>query len=232
LHDVTERKRAEEERRLVPGRLMKMQDEERRRIARDLHDTVGQGLVALAATLVQFRGSIPSAERKSRSLAAESLTLVDQCIREIRTLSYLLHPPILDEAGLEDAIRHYVDGFTKRSGIQVALEVSPRFEGMSQNAELALFRVVQESLTNIQRHSGAREARIRIDRTPEKVLLEVSDKGSGIPGLNRTKEGMFPADTGVGILSMVARVKQFGGLLVIESDEDGATVRVTIPADV
>ncbi|HMD32495.1 MAG TPA: ATP-binding protein, partial [Candidatus Acidoferrales bacterium] len=151
-------------------------------------------------------------------------------IREVRTLSYLLHPPMLDETGIEDAIRHYVDGFTKRSSIRVALEVSPRFGRMTRNAELALFRVVQEGLTNIQRHSGSSNARIRLDRTPEKVTLEVSDKGHGMPGLNQTGDGTLPPDAGVGILSMVERVKQIGGLLVIESDDKGATLRVTLPA--
>ena len=229
--DVTELKRAEEERRRLSGLLLELQDEERRKIARDLHDSVGQGLAALAATLVQLRSSIPSSQRKSRGLVAEALTLGDQCIREIRTLSYLLHPPLLDETGLETAIRHYVDGFTKRSGIRVALGVSPRFGRMTRSAELALFRVVQECLTNIQRHSGSLEARIEIDSTPEKVVLEVSDKGRGITLLNQSNAEKIPLEPGVGILSMVERVQQIGGQLVIESDDNGATVRITVPAD-
>jgi len=228
--DITQRKRDEEELRRLSGQLLRSQDEERRRIARELHDSTGQNLVALAATLVHIKRLIPSSNRKPRKLVAECQSLTDLCIREVRTLSYLLHPPMLDETGIEDAIRHYVDGFTKRSSIRVALEVTPRFGRMTRNAELALFRVVQEGLTNIQRHSGSSNARIRLDRTPEKVTLEVSDKGHGMPGLNQTGDGTLPPDAGVGILSMVERVKQIGGLLVIESDDKGATLRVTLPA--
>ncbi len=112
-------------------------------MARDLHDSTGQDLVALATTLSQLRASIPSSSRRLRKLASQSQALADQCIREVRTLSYLLHPPMLDEAGLEDAIRHYAGGFTERTGIEVKLEISPRLGRMKPDAEMALFRVVQ-----------------------------------------------------------------------------------------
>ena len=224
--DITERKRAEEELRRLSGRLLQSQDEERRRIARDLHDSTGQDLVALATMLGQLRPSIPSREQKSRKLLSECKALADQCIRETRTLSYLLHPPVLDEAGLEDAIRDYVKGFTKRSGIQVALELSPRLGRMTRDVELALFRVVQESLTNIHRHSGSPQAKIRIACNSH-LTLEISDSGQGASA-SATK-GEHRLDVGVGIPSMQERVKLIGGRLHVDFGAHGTTVHVTLP---
>jgi two-component system NarL family sensor kinase len=229
--DVTECKQTEEELRRLSGQLLRLQDEQRRSIARDLHDSTGQNLVALATTLGQLHASIPSSNRKLSKFVSECQALADQCIREVRTLSYLLHPPMLDEAGLEDAIRHYVEGFAKRSGVQVELKVSPRFGRMPRDVELTLFRVVQESLTNIQRHSGSLQAEIRIDHRPEKVTLEVSDKGHGISSREQKQTPAFSLGLGVGIPSMHERVKQIGGRLDIESSSSGTTVRVTIPTD-
>src|SRR5467141_3781568 len=229
--DVEDRKQAEEELRRLSGQLLRLQDEERRRIARDLHDSTGQDLVALATTLSQLHALIPSSSRKSRSLASQCQALADQCIRDVRTLSYLLHPPMLDEAGLEDAIRHYAGGFTERTGIEVELEIAPRLGRMKPHAELALFRVVQESLTNIQRHSGSLKAKIRTERGPGKFTLEISDKGSGISGSLRRRNGKTPFGFGVGIPSMHERVALIGGQLDIESSGGGTTVRVTMPAD-
>jgi PAS domain S-box-containing protein len=229
--DIEARKQGEEELRRLSGQLLRLQDEERRRIARDLHDSTGQDLVALATTLSQLRASIPSSSKKLRKLASHCKALGDQCIRDVRTLSYLLHPPMLDEAGLEDALRHYASGFTERTGIQVELEISPRFGRMKPDVELALFRVVQECLTNIQRHSGSLQARIGMDRDTAKIALEISDKGSGISGTQRRQNGKVLYGLGVGIPSMHERVKLLGGQLDIESGSSGTTVRVTIPAD-
>jgi PAS domain S-box-containing protein len=227
--DITERMRAEEELRRLSGKLLRLQDEERCKIARDLHDSTGQDLVVLATMLVQLRGSIPSAERKSRRVLSECKALADHCIREIRTLSYVLHPPVLDLVGLGDAIRDYVTGFTRRSGIQVELELSARVGRMARDIELALFRAVQESLINIQRHSGSLQAKIRMDRDPGKITLEISDRGSGISGDLQKRNGKFSFGLGVGIPSMNERVKILGGQLDIESGSSGTTVRVTIP---
>ena len=227
--DIEDRKRAEDELRRLSGQLLRLQDEERRRIARDLHDSTGQDLVALATTLSELHASIPSSSKKLRKLARQCQGLADRCIREVRTLSYLLHPPMLDEAGLEDAIRHYAGGFTERTGIEVELEISRHLGRMKPDAEMALFRVVQESLTNIQRHSGSPQAKIRIERDQGKITLEVSDKGSGISGNLRRGELFF--GFGVGIPSMHERVKLIGGRLDIDSSSGGTTVRVTIPAD-
>ncbi len=229
--DITERVRTEEELQRLSGQLLRLQDEERRRMARDLHDSTGQDLVALATTLSQLHASIPSSSRRLRKLASQSQALADQCIREVRTLSYLLHPPMLDEAGLEDAIRHYAGGFTERTGIEVELEISPRLGRMKPDAEMALFRVVQESLTNIQRHSGSSQAKIRIEREPGKITLEISDKGSGISGNVRRQNGKLSLGLGVGIPSMHERVKLIGGELDIESSSSGTVVRVKIPVD-
>jgi len=226
--DIEDRKQAEEELRCLSGQLLRSQDEERRRIARDLHDSTGQDLVALATMLGQLRSSIPSVDRKSARLLSECKTLADKCIRDVRTLSYVLHPPLLDEAGLVEALRDYAGGFTKRSGIQVELEVSPRVGRMERDVEMALFRVVQESLTNIQRHSGSQLAKIRIHRNSN-LTLEISDLGRGLSaGVRRGKEGLR-FEVGVGIPSMHERVKLIGGRLEIDSSSHGTTVRVTIP---
>ena len=227
--DIEDRKQAEEELRRLSGHLLRSQDEERRRIGRELHDSTGQDLVALATMLGQVRSSIPLVERKSRRLLSECRDLADKCIREVRTLSYLLHPPMLDQAGLGDAIRDYVKGFTKRSEIHVELELSPNFGRMERDVELALFRVVQESLTNIQRHSGSQQVRIRMSRTSDFLTLEVSDIGRGFSaGLRRGKEERR-LEVGVGIPSMRERIKLIGGRLEIDSTDQGTTVRVTVP---
>jgi signal transduction histidine kinase len=229
--DIQDRKQAEQELQRLSGQLLRLQEEERRRIARELHDSTGQDLVALATALSQLHSSVPTPNRKLRKLASQCQALADQCIREVRTLSYLLYPPMLDESGLEDAIRHYMGGFTERTGIEVELEISPRLGRLKPHVELALFRVVQESLTNIQRHSGSHEAKIRIERDEEKITLEIADKGSGITGSLRRLNGKIPVGLGVGIPSMHERATQIGGQLAIESSKRGTTVRVTIPAD-
>jgi PAS domain S-box-containing protein len=228
LTDVTAAKRSEEELRRLSGRLLRLQDEERRRIARDLHDSTGQDLVAMATLLGQLRGSIPSGKRKLRRLLSQSKALADKCIREVRTLSYVLHPPMLDQTGLGDALCHYVKGFITRSGILVGLELSPRLERMAQDIELALFRIVQEALTNIQRHSGSQQAKIRIHRNSD-LTLEISDLGRAhSASVQRGKEEP-QFEIGVGILSMQERVKLIGGRFEIDSTSHGTTVRVTIP---
>jgi len=223
-----ERQRDEEELRRLSGQLLRSQEEERRRIARDLHDSTGQDLVALATMLGQLSGSISSIERKPHRLLSECKALADKCIRDIRTLSYLLHPPALDQAGLGDAIRDYVDGFTKRSGIQVELELSPRLGRMERDVELALFRVVQESLTNIQRHSGSQQAKIRIVRNSD-LRLEINDLGRGVSANVQKGEEEPRFEVGVGIPSMQERVRLIGGRFDFESSSHGTTVRVTIP---
>jgi PAS domain S-box-containing protein len=227
--DIEDRKQTEEELRSLSGHLLRSQDEERRRLGRELHDSTGQDLVALATMLGQLRSSVPSAERRSRRLLSECRNLADKCIREVRTLSYLLHPPVLDQTGLADAIRDYVKGFTKRSEIQVELELSSNLGRLERDVEVALFRVVQESLTNIQRHSGSRQARIRMDGTSDLLTLEISDLGRGLFAGPRSGKEERRLEVGVGIPSMRERIKLIGGRLEINSTGPGTTVRVTIP---
>jgi len=226
--DITGRKKTEDDLRRLSGQLLRMQDEERRRIAQDLHDSTGQNLVALATMIGQLSRSGRLEGAKSRTLLSECQGLVDQCIREVRTLSYLLHPPVLDNAGLVDAIRDYADGFTKRSGINVELEIAASLERLERDIELALFRVVQESLTNIQRHSGSKQAKIRIDRGSN-LVLEISDGDHGFSGSRPRGEHVPTFKVGVGISSMQERVNLIGGRLEIDSAAYGTTVRVTLP---
>ena len=226
--DITERKQTEEEHHRLSDRLLHLQDEERRKIARDLHDSTGQNLVALATMLGQLRDSIPSAEGKSRHLLSECKALADACIREVRTLSYVLHPPELDFAGLDEAIRDYVEGFSRRSGIDVDLELSPGVGRLARDVQLVLFRVMQESLINVQRHSGSPRAKIRIHRDSN-LTLEITDYGRG--ALANSQEGNEGTGfkLGVGIPSMQERVSLIGGRFDIDSTSSGTTVRVTIP---
>jgi PAS domain S-box-containing protein len=226
--DITQRKVAEEELRRISGQLLRLQDEERRRIARELHDSTGQDLVALATMIGQLNSATPSDWQESRALFSACQELIDHCIREVRTLSYVLHPQVLDEAGLEEAIFDYVEGFTRRSGIKTDLELSSRLGRMSRDIELAVFRVVQESLSNILRHSGSQHAKIRIERDSN-LTLEVSDDGHGIfCNCRRDKDGAM-SEVGVGIPSMKERIKLVGGQLDMDSNSKGTTVRVTIP---
>jgi two-component system NarL family sensor kinase len=229
IRDITDRKRAGEELRRLSGQLLRSQDEERRSIARDLHDSTGQDLVALATTFGQLLASLPPSGRKLRKLASQGQSLAERCIREVRTLSYLLHPPMLDESGLEDALRHFIPGFAERTGIEVDLDLSPNFGRLASETELGLFRVVQECLINIHRHSGSFTAKIRLVRDAEKIILEVSDKGRGISASKLVLPETISLTAGVGIPSMQERVTRIGGRLEIDSSSHGTTVCVTIP---
>ena len=230
VKDITERRQAEDGFKKLSGRLLKLQDDERRKIARDLHDETGQNLAALSSTLGHLRGSISSASPKLRKEISQCQELADVCIREIRTLSYVLHPPMLDEAGLEDAIRHYVNGFAERTGIKVRLEISPNFGRLVQEEEMALFRVTQESLVNAQRHSGSSNAMISLERTPQGVVLQIHDEGRGIQGNGKRHVKGDSFAGGVGIQSMRERMKQVRGQLEIESSPSGTTVRAMVAA--
>ncbi len=226
--DISERKQGEEALHHLSMQLLQLQDEERRSIARDLHDSTGQDLAALATIIGQLGKGLRSTERKSLRLLSECKALAEKCVRDIRTLSYVLHSPVLDQAGLSGAIRDYVKGFTKRSGIQVTLELAPGIGRMPRDVELALFRVVQESLTNIQRHSGNREAAIRLDRNSH-LTLEIIDSRTGVSRNSTGRSEKSPYQYGVGILSMQERVKLIGGRLEIYAASGGTVVRVTIP---
>jgi PAS domain S-box-containing protein len=229
LQDITDRKRAEEQVRQLSGRLLRLQDEERRKISLDLHDSTGQELVALSTMLKQLYDVIPTSKRTWRKLISECQGVADQTLCEVRTLSYLLHPPMLDEAGLADAVHHYVKGFSQRTKIAVDLDISPDFGRLPRDVELGLFRVIQESLVNIQRHSGSETATVRLIREPLKIRLQVSDTGRGIAG-SIQENGISRAAMGVGIASMEERVNQVGGSLELHSNSHGTIVRVLVPA--
>ncbi|MCU1274724.1 MAG: domain S-box [Bryobacterales bacterium] len=226
--DITERKHAEEALRQLSGRLLQLQDDERRRLARELHDTTAQSLTALGMNLETVNASACLLPEPARKILKDSLDLADQCIRELRTFSYLLHPPMLDHLGLSSAVAGYADGFAQRSGIKVTLDIASDLGRLSREVELMLFRIVQESLTNIHRHSGSRTAAIRIARHANEVLMEIKDHGHGISeGL--TGAGGELAAVGVGIASMRERVRFMGGHLQVRSRSTGTDVEVIVP---
>src|SRR6266567_533428 len=174
IRDITERKRAEESLRELSAHLLQLQDEERRHIARELHDSAGQTLAALSMNLT-ILGQNGKTRHNSAQVLKESLGLVKELSREVRTISHLLHPPLLDEVGLSSAIRLYLEGFARRSKIKVDLQIPNDFGRLARELETAIFRIVQECLTNIHRHSGSAVARIRISRTENDVRIEVQD---------------------------------------------------------
>jgi PAS domain S-box-containing protein len=227
--DVSERKRAEESLRELSGRLLRSQDEERRRIARELHDSTAQSLAALGMDLVLVKKAASTLGPKARRSLDEGLALAEQCTREIRTLAYLLHPPTLDDVGLASAIRWYVKGFIERSRIPVELTLSEHLPRLASDAETALFRVVQESLTNIHRHSGSQTASIRVTHDQAGITLRVRDRGRGLPRIVRRSPDGPLAGLGVGLAGMSERVRQLGGWLEIDSSRRGTTVKVTMP---
>jgi len=209
------------------GRMLQAQDEERRRIAREFHDSAGQTLTVLGMNLAQL---VQKAGRTAPELAMAAETIqesVQQLHREIRTTSYLLHPPLLDENGLASALDWYVQGLAERSDVDIELNISQKVGRLPRDMELAVFRVVQECLTNVHRHSASKTASIGIDRDCDRITVEVSDRGKGVP---REKLAEIQSQgSGVGIRGMRERLRQFRGNLKIESDKSGTRVLVTIP---
>lgn len=219
--------RASENLHELSARLMRLQDEERRRIARELHDSAGQLLTTIGLQLFDVRTRAnKSAPVLTRSLD-EIQQIVQQLQREIRTTSYLLHPPLLDESGLFSSLSWYVEGFSKRSGIQTKLEMQENFGRLSANIELAIYRLVQESVTNIHRHSGSKTALVRVTREAEAITVEVQDEGRGMTE-ERLKE-IRTGGSGVGLRGMTERMREFGGELRIESGAFGTRILATIP---
>jgi signal transduction histidine kinase len=210
--------------RQLSSRLLSLQDSERRRLARELHDSLGQYLVALKLNVDLLRRSPGHGE-----LWSQSEELMERCIAEVRTLSYLLHPPTMDAVGIASAARWYLEGFGLRSGLKLTLDAPDDPVRLPDAIELALFRVLQEALTNVHRHSGASAAQILIQRSSGQVVLEVKDNGRGMEPemLNRFRE--TAAGVGVGIMSMQERARELGGKFQLESDSAGTSVRVAIP---
>jgi PAS domain S-box-containing protein len=245
VRDVTERVRAQEdlhrsheeleqrvkertaELQKLSNRLVQFQDEERRRIARELHDGTTQTLIALSMDIGALNKFLTKAEPRVQQKLEEAKELVAQSINEIRTVSYLLHPPLLDELGLDSAMRNYVEGFSRRSGIDVDL-ILPDLGALPRDAELAIFRVVQECLTNIHRHSGSPTASITLRRDNGEVSLSIADQGCGIPPQvldNQNGSG----NRGVGLAGMRERIRQLDGQCEIQSNSRGTLIRILLP---
>jgi signal transduction histidine kinase len=236
VEDVTDRKTAERELdesmsllRTLAGRLMHAQDDERRRIARMLHETTAQDLAALKMHLARLNRTAGHLSETDRGVLTESIALADQSITQIRTMSYLLHPPFLDETGLLAALRWYAAGFAERSGIAVDLELPESFDRLPLDTETALFRIVQESLINIHRHAGSETARIRLRSEPQELVLEIEDRGRGMPDASLQHLNVGGGGAGVGIVGMSERVEQLGGRFEIDSSVRGTIVRARLP---
>ena len=208
--------------------LMHVQDEERRHIARELHDSAGQTLVVLGMTLARLGQLTSDGDAEVATNIAEAEATVQQLTKEIRTASYLLHPPLLDETGLAAALKWYVDGLEQRSGLKISLILPERLERFPRDAELAIFRVVQECLANIHRHSGSKTAAIHVGFSDGNISVEIKDRGKGM-SVEKLAEVQSNA-SGVGIRGMRERVRQLGGQIKIQSDSSGTTVTVSLPA--
>jgi signal transduction histidine kinase len=220
--------RANQGLRQLSARLLRVQDEERRRIARDLHDSTGQVVALLSMNLSALQSEAEKFDTNLGKSISKNAAIVNQISDELRTISYLLHPPLLDEMGLESALRWFVEGFVQRSGIQIKLDLNRDFGRLSPDLETTVFRVVQECLTNIHRHSGSATAVIRLSQESGRVLLAIEDAGKGIAPEKLTQVTSFGA-TGVGLRGIRERIKDFEGELEIASGEGGTQVRVSIP---
>jgi signal transduction histidine kinase len=218
----------EEELREFSRRLYKSQDEERRRIARELHDSTGQKVAALAINLTLVKDAAIFRPSKIEKLLEQCSALTSSILEELRTLSYLLHPPMLDECVLNLALQWYVDGINQRDGLHVNVDIAEGLRRLTQEAELALFRIVQASLTNVYLHSKASEAKLTIRQNRNGVIVAISDNGQGIPDgvLDRSSR---TKSVGIGITGMRERVEQLGGRLEIETGSDGTRVNATVP---
>jgi two-component system, NarL family, sensor kinase len=229
LRDVTDHREAEDSLRLLSQRLIRLQDDERRRIARELHDSTGQHLAALGMHLNTIAAASEDLPPKVRKSAAEAVEICRSCSADIRTISYLLHPPLLDEVGLLPALEWYVSGFSERSGITVKRDIGKSSKPFPKDLNTALFRIIQEALANIHKHANSREAKIRLHSNDGHIVLEISDSGSGIDPA-RLRNGRNGArGLGVGITGMRERVRQLGGTLEIEPANPGTLIRATFP---
>ncbi|HXU22212.1 MAG TPA: PAS domain-containing protein [Verrucomicrobiae bacterium] len=228
VQDITSAKRAQDDLRRLWRQMIQGRDEERRRMARELHESAGQSLAALKMSLSRLYESLPKNKRLAQTLLRSSVELADAAVREVRTVSYLMHPPLLDEAGLGPALRWYARGFAERSKIAVTVDIADDFGRASQDVEMTVFRVVQEALTNVHRYSGSSTACIRVTRENRRLLAEVRDEGCGLAVVGRGPQG----PPGVGIAGMRERVQHLNGVFEIESMPGrGTIVRVSLPID-
>jgi signal transduction histidine kinase len=227
LREVSERLNAENALRQLSQSVVRVQDEERRRIARELHDSAGQYLSAVTLTLGQLARRLSQSDDRNKELVQESLDLVGNCIREVRTMSYLLHPPVLDDFGLVSALRWYVEGFSQRSGINVRLDLAEEFPRFNRELETALFRIVQEGLTNVHRHSGGQKACVELKIHERQINTTITDDGHGMPQEVLSEVGK--GQGGIGLMGMYERVKKLGGTIQIVSSKLGTTIKAQLP---
>jgi signal transduction histidine kinase len=228
--EITKRKRAEDSLRNVSGWLLQLQDEERRRFARDLHDSTSQLLAATAINVERAQRLAQSHEDPVLgNVLRDTADCLERVILEVRTLSFLLHPPMLSELGLQCVLPPYIEGFSRRSGIAVDLSIPPDLGRFPLEVELTLFRITQEALTNIHRHSGSRTATIALTRDSRSATLEIRDQGHGVPpGVLETTECAI-SRLGVGIAGMQERARQLGGKLEIIGRSNGTEIRAILP---
>ena len=227
---TAELEQAHEGLRELNHRLMRAQDEERRRLGLELHDSAGQLLVALKWKLGPLHKEIGPDHAEWAKLATDAFRLADELSQELRTVSHLLHPPLLERAGLSSALRLYVEGLAERSGLKVKLEIDPDLQRMQRETEAIVFRIVQESLTNVHRHARTKTAKVQISQSPQTVRIQIEDNGGGIPGFTTLEETNFKL--GVGIQGMRERVRQLNGSFEIASSPNGTTVTAVIPTNV
>ena len=210
----------------IVARLQQVQDGERRRLARELHDSVGQLLASIAMNIARVRAESDKLSPEVAELVIQNGAMVNEITNEIRTISHLLHPPLLDEMGLPLALRWYIDGFMERSKIRATVEVPDGFDRLPPDTEIAVFRAVQECLANVHRHSGSSSCSVKLVRDGQELQLRVEDNGSGIP---KEKLANVMSSGGVGLRGMRERVRRLGGTLAIDSSEQGTTVTIKLP---
>ncbi|MBQ0822121.1 PAS domain-containing protein [Microvirga sp. HBU67558] len=226
--DITEVKRTQQELARLSGRLMHLQDEERRAIARELHDTTAQNLLAITLNTSRLRGQLDHVEEPVHRILEETFDLAEQSLQEVRTLSYLLHPPLLDDIGLVAALSWLARGFSERSGVQVDISIDDGAAPSSQPVATALFRVAQEALSNVHRHSGSKRARLALYQTDDNVRLDIVDAGIGLKAPAHAN-GEETRLIGIGISGMRLRLEQLGGQLEIKSGPSGTRVSASLP---
>jgi signal transduction histidine kinase len=226
--ELRDRKRAEASVRRLSGRILQLQDAERRKVARELHDSIGQYFAGLKMSLDMLQANNLEPPKKIK-LFEQCLELLEQGMAETRTLSHLLHPPLLDEVGFASAASWFVDGFSQRSKINVSLEVPKAMERLPREIELALFRVLQEGLTNVHRHSGSKSALVKLKVESGAASLAIRDYGKGISQAVLEEFRRSSTGTGVGLAGMRERVVDLGGTLALESDGQGTCLRVEMP---
>jgi len=214
--------------RALSARILELQDSERRKVARELHDSVGQYLTGLKINLEQLLITNPNLDSVNAKLLSDTVELADHTITEVRTISHLLHPPLLDELGLASAARWYAEGFAQRSGLRVNFQPGEIATRLPKEVELSLFRVLQESLTNVHRHANAKSIDISLTCRDGRAVLRIQDDGRGIPRevLSRFRSGLA---SGVGLAGMRERIAELEGVLDVEAKGKGTIIRAVIP---